>query len=32
MFPDHSKLWLADSNDKRFTSEFRIVAFDMSGQ
>jgi len=31
MLPDHSQLWLTDSKDKRFTSEFRIVAFDMSG-
>jgi hypothetical protein len=29
MLPDQSHLWLADSNDKRFTSEFRIMAFDM---
>ncbi len=32
MLPDHSQLWLADGNDKRFTSEFRIAAFDMSGR
>jgi hypothetical protein len=32
MLPDHSQLWLADSNDQRFTSELRIMAFDMSGR
>lgn len=31
MLPDHSQLWLADGNDQRFTSEIRIVAFDMAG-
>jgi Lantibiotic dehydratase, N terminus len=32
MLPDHNQLWLAHSNGKRFTSEFRIMAFDMSGR
>jgi hypothetical protein len=32
MLPDHSQLWLADSNDKRFSSELRIMAFDISGR
>jgi hypothetical protein len=30
MLPDHSQLRLADGDDKRFTSELRVVAFDTS--
>jgi hypothetical protein len=31
MFPTTEDLWLADAGDQRFTSEFRIVAFDLAG-
>jgi hypothetical protein len=31
MFPTTEDLWLADADDQRFTSEFRIVAFDLAG-
>jgi hypothetical protein len=31
MLPGHSDLWLADSDDRRFTSELRIVTYDTSG-
>lgn len=32
MLPDHSQLWLTDSDGKRFTSEIRLMTFDLSGR
>jgi hypothetical protein len=32
MLPRHNGLWLRDGQDRRYTSELRLAAFDMKGQ